>query len=65
LRRLAEGADEGAAHPLRIAKAGRFGDAFDRLAGGFHPQPRHLDPQPLSTAFDGVISVSAMNARAK
>ena len=32
LRRLAEGADEGAAHPLGIAKAGRLRDAFDRLA---------------------------------
>jgi hypothetical protein len=33
LRRLAEGADEGAAHPLRIAKA-----------GGLHALPRHFDP---------------------
>jgi hypothetical protein len=33
LWRLAEGADEGAAHPLRIAKAGGFSDALDRLAG--------------------------------
>jgi hypothetical protein len=47
LRRLAEGADEGAAHPLRIAKAGGLRDAFDRLAGGLHALPRHLDPQAL------------------
>src|ERR1700688_3115458 len=47
LRRLAEGADEGAAHPLRIAKAGQFRNAFDRLAGGLHALPRHLDPQAL------------------
>ena len=49
LRRLAEGADadEGAAHPLGIAKAGGLCDAFDRLAGGLHPIPRHLDPQTL------------------
>ena len=32
LRRLAEGADEGAAHPLRIAKAGGLRHQFDRLA---------------------------------
>src|SRR5262245_59774511 len=36
LRRLAEGADEGAPHPLRIAKAGDLGDALDRLARGLH-----------------------------
>jgi hypothetical protein len=36
LRRLAEGADEGAAHPLRIAEAGHLRDAFDRLAGRLH-----------------------------
>ena len=47
LRRLAEGADEGAAHPLRIAEAGGFGDPLDRLAGGLHALPRHLDAQPL------------------
>jgi hypothetical protein len=47
LRRLAEGADEGAAHPLRIAKAGGLRDVLDRLAGGLHAQPRHFDPQPL------------------
>jgi hypothetical protein len=47
LRRLAEGADEGAAHPFRIAEAGGFGDAFDRLARRLHALPRHLDPQPL------------------
>jgi len=39
LRRLAEGADEGAAHPLRVAKAGYFRDAFDRLAGRLHALP--------------------------
>ena len=32
LRRPAEGADEGAAHPLRIAKAGGLRHPFDRLA---------------------------------
>jgi hypothetical protein len=32
LRRLTEGADESAAHPLRIAEAGQFRDGFDRLA---------------------------------
>jgi hypothetical protein len=32
LRRLAEGADEGEAHPLGIAKAGQLRDAFDRRA---------------------------------
>jgi hypothetical protein len=47
LRRLAEGADEGAAHPLRITKAGRLRDVLDRLAGGLHALPRHLDSQPL------------------
>src|SRR6185437_6311339 len=44
LRRLAEGADEGAAHPLRIAKAGRLRDALDRLTGRLHALPRHFDP---------------------
>jgi hypothetical protein len=44
LRRLAEGADEGAAHPLRIAKAGGLRHALDRLAGGLHALPRHFDP---------------------
>src|SRR5882672_999647 len=47
LRRLAEGADEGAAHPLRIAKAGGFGNALDRLAGGLDALTRHLDAQAL------------------
>src|SRR6266851_2683810 len=54
LRRLAEGADEGAAHPLRIAKAGYLRDALDRLAGGLHAMPGHLDPQPLHRV--GVLS---------
>jgi hypothetical protein len=31
LRRLAEGADEGAAHALGVAKARNLGDALDRL----------------------------------
>jgi acyl-CoA thioesterase-1 len=47
LRRLAEGADEGAAHPLRIAKAGGLRDAPDRFAGGLHALPGHFDTQPL------------------
>ncbi len=47
LRRLAEGADESAAHPFRIAKTGGFSDALDRLAGRLHPLPRHLDAQAL------------------
>src|SRR6266536_4005359 len=47
LRRLAEGADESAAHPLRIAEAGDFSDAFDGFAGRLHALPRHLDPQAL------------------
>jgi hypothetical protein len=46
---------------LRIAKAGGLRDVLDRLAGGLHALPRHLDPQPL----DGVAPVSAMKARAK
>src|SRR5713101_8894472 len=54
VRRLAEGADEGAAHPLRIAKAGYLRDALDRLAGGLHAMPGHLDPQPLHRV--GVLS---------
>ena len=44
LRRLTEGADEGAAHPLRIAESGQFRDALDRFAGGLHALSRHLDP---------------------
>jgi hypothetical protein len=32
---------------LRIAKAGGRRDVLDRLAGGLHALPRHLDPQPL------------------
>src|SRR3954468_22698137 len=47
LRRLAERTDEGAAHPLRIAKAGLLRDALDRLAGGLHALPRHFDTQAL------------------
>src|SRR6185437_4036124 len=47
LRRLAEGADESAPHPLGIAEAGDLGDALDRLAGGLHALARHLDAQPL------------------
>src|SRR5689334_23903286 len=47
LRRLAEGADEGAPHPLRIAKTGDLSNALDRLAGGLHTRLRHLDAQPL------------------
>src|SRR5713101_9938933 len=47
LRRLAEGADESAAHPLRIAKAGQLRNPFDRFAGGLHALARHLDPQAL------------------
>src|SRR5438270_5800773 len=47
LRRLAEGTDEGAAHPLGIAKAGRLRDVLDRLASGLHARARHFDPQPL------------------
>jgi hypothetical protein len=35
-------------------------DALDRLAGGLHALPRNR-----STAFDGVVPVSAMKARAK
>jgi hypothetical protein len=35
--------NEGAAHPLGIAKAGLLRDAFDRLGGGLHALPRHLD----------------------
>ena len=31
LRRLAEGADKGAPHPIRVAKPGELRDAFDRL----------------------------------
>jgi hypothetical protein len=41
LWRLAEGADEGAPHPIRIAKPGELRDAFDRLAGRLHPAPPH------------------------
>jgi len=48
LRRLTEGANEGAAHPFRVAKTGEFCDALNRLAGGLHPLPRHLDPQALN-----------------
>jgi hypothetical protein len=47
LRRLAEGADQGAAHPLGIPKAGDFSDAFDRLGGGLYALARHLDAQAL------------------
>jgi hypothetical protein len=39
--------DKGAAHSLRIAKAGHLRHAFDRLAAGLHPLPRDLDPQAL------------------
>src|ERR1700753_2227657 len=47
LRRLTESADEGAAHPLRITKAGRFRNALDRLTRRLDALPRHFDTQPL------------------
>src|ERR1700761_8833361 len=47
LRRLAEGADKGAPHPIRVAKPGDLRDAFDRLNGGLPPLARHFDPQSL------------------
>ena len=64
LRRLAEGADEGAAHPLGIGEAGRLGDALDRLADDC-TRARATSMRSRSIAFDGVMPVSAMKARAK
>ena len=64
LRRLAEGADEGAAHPLGIAKAGLSRDAFDRLAEDC-TLARATSILKRSIAFDGVAPVSAMKARVK
>src|SRR5258708_11180028 len=39
LRRLAEGADKGASHPVRVAKPGDLRDAFARLTGALHALP--------------------------
>src|SRR6478735_6275013 len=47
LRRLAEGADEGAPHALGIAESSRLRDELDRLARGLHALARDLDAQAL------------------
>ena len=47
MRRLAEGAQEGPAHALRIAEPDGLGDAVDGLARGLDSQARRLQPQPL------------------
>jgi hypothetical protein len=54
-------ADESAAHPLRIAKAVKLRNPFDRLAGGLHALAR-TSIRKRSTAFDGVEPVSAMKS---
>jgi hypothetical protein len=56
IRGSAEGEDEGAAHLLRIAKAGHFRDTLDRL-GGLHALPP-TSIRKRSTAFDGAAPVS-------
>jgi hypothetical protein len=48
----------------RIAKAGGLRGVLDRLAGGLHAR-RGTSIRNRSTAFDGVVPVSAMKARAK
>ena len=47
LRRLAEGAQEGAAHAIAIGEAGLPGDDVDRMAALLHHQPGGLDAQVL------------------
>ena len=47
LRGLAEGADEGAAHPFGIAESRELRDAFDRFRRGLHALSRHFDAQTL------------------
>jgi hypothetical protein len=47
LRRLAEGAQERAAHALAVGEAGLAGHDVDRVAALLHHQPRGLDPQIL------------------
>jgi hypothetical protein len=46
LRRLAECADKGAPHPIRVAKPGELRDAIDRLTGGLHPLARATFTSP-------------------
>ena len=45
LRRLPEGAQEGAAHALAIGEAGLAGDNVDRVPALLHHQPRRFDAQ--------------------
>ena len=47
MRGLAEGADEGAAHPFGIAESRELRDAFDRFRRGLHALSRHFDAQTL------------------
>ena len=44
LRRLSEGAQEGAAHAVAVGKTGLLGDDVDRMAALLHHQPGGLDP---------------------
>src|ERR1051326_5201857 len=47
LGRLAEGAQEGAAHPIALREAGLPGADFDRVAAVLHHQASGLDAQAL------------------
>ena len=50
MRRLAEGAQERAPHPLGIAKSDLGGDRVDWRTAALDPLARRLDPQPLDGA---------------
>jgi AraC-like DNA-binding protein len=47
-RRLAEDADEGLTHPLRVREAYCLGDRFERLSTIFHPRTGSLRPQAFN-----------------
>ncbi len=62
LRRLSEGAQEGAAHAVAIGEARFPSDDDDRMAALLHHQPGSLDPQVLDRPgrrLPGLVAESA------
>jgi len=62
LRRLSEGAQEGAAHAVAIGKAGLPGDDFDRMPALLHHQACRLDAQVLDRLGRGLTGLGVERA---
>jgi hypothetical protein len=62
LWRLAEAAQEGAAHALGIAEADLARDDFERLGAGLDAQPRRLGPEALDRLGRGLAGLGEKGA---